>query len=279
MDERTADKLIAATHRMRSAAYFALIMLGVFLVFAAAGEIKQLRYIGSGITASDTITVSGEGKVFAVPDVAEFSVTVQESAKDVKSAQDSATTKANAIIDYLKGAGIDAKDIQTSDYSVSPQYQYQNAACPVMAPSGGAGSNVVYCPPGRQTLTGYQVSQTLDVKVRDTSKAGDILAGVGSKGASQVSGLNFTIEDQSAVEAQARDKAIADAKAKAQVLAKSLGVSIVRIVNFSENGNQPMPYFAKASAGMALDSAAVAPQIPVGQNTILSDVSITYEIQ
>jgi uncharacterized protein YggE len=214
--------------------------------------------------------------VFAVPDTAEFSATIQETAKDVQSAQQSATAKANDVIAYLKGAGIDEKDIKTADYSVNPQYEYSQAACP--AASGGA---VIYCPAGRQTLTGYQVSQTLTVKVRDTDKAGELLSGVGSKGASQVSGLSFTVADEDAVEAQARDKAIAQAKTKADALAKSLGVRIVRVVGFSENGNYPIYYAAKtmAAGNAAFDSAAPAPELPVGQNKITSNVSITYEIQ
>jgi uncharacterized protein YggE len=252
--------------------------LGVFIAFLAAAtlaELKGLRFIGSGVTASNTISVSGEGEVFAVPDTAEFSVTVQETAKDVKSAQESATEKSNDIIAYLKGAGIDAKDIKTIDYSVNPQYEYSQSVCPA------ASSGVVYCPPGRQNLTGYQVSQTLSVKVRDTDKAGELLSGVGSKGASQVSGLSFTVDDQDALDAQARDKAIAQAKTKADALAKSLGVHIVRVVGFSENGNYPV-YYAKtmsAAGNAAFDSAAPAPELPVGQNRIVSNVSVTYEIQ
>ncbi len=270
MDERAADKIIAATHWPRAMAASALGVLALFLLVGTMGELKSFRYIGSGIAPTNTITVSGEGVVFAVPDVAQFSVSVQETAKDVKTAQGAATAKGNAIIDYLKGAGVADKDVQTTDYSVSPQYKWSQTACP-------QGSS--YCPGGEQVLTGYQVSQTLSVKVRDTAKAGDILAGVGGKGASQVSGLDFTIDDQNAVEAQARDKAITDAKAKAQVLAKSLGVSLVRIVSFNESGG-PVYYAAKSSGAMAMDSAvAPSPQIPTGQNKITSDITLTYEIQ
>ena len=284
MDERAADKLIAATHRVRSAAWFALVMLAVFLLFAALGEIKALRFIGSGIGASNTITVSGEGKTFVTPDIAEFSVTVQQTAKDVKSAQDAATKAGNAVIGYLKSQGLTDRDIQTSNYSIEPQYEYSSAICaqpPVPGgnvTSAGSAGSVIYCPPGKQTLTGYQVSETLDVKVRDTSKAGDILAGVGGKGASSVSGLNFTVDDPSAVQAEARDKAIADAKQKAQALAKALGVSLVRIVSYNEGGGGPI-YYAKSAGMGAVDAAAPSPEIPVGQNTVQSDVTITYEIE
>ncbi len=274
MDERTADKIINATHWPRMAAAAALGFLALFLLVATLGALKGYKYIGSGVTATNTITVSGEGEVFAVPDTATFSVTVQEEAKEVKTAQETATKKNNAIVAYLKEQGIDEKDFQTTDYNVYPQYDYIQAAC-----SGG------YCPGGRQVLRGYQVSQTITVKVRDTQKAGDLLSGVGSLGASSVSGLSFTIDDQDALEAEARDKAIKQAEEKAEALAKSLGVRVIRVVGFSENGYQP--YYAYGR-GAGMDTAvaqeaklavAPSPDLPTGQNKILSNVSVTYEIR
>ena len=274
MDERTADKFIEATHYPRMAGATALGMLALFLLVLTVSALKEWRYIGTGVPATNTITVSGEGEVFAVPDTATFSVTVQEEAKEVKDAQKVATEKSNAIIAYLKGKGIEEKDIKTADYSVYPQYDYlQDTVC-----------REGYCPPGRQTLRGFQVSQTLTVKVRDTEKAGDLLSGVGSLGASSVSGLSFELDksDQNAKEAEARGLAIDDAREKAEALAKQLGVSLVRIVGFSENGNYPM-YYAKAEMSMVADgrggAPAPAPEIPVGENKITSNVSVTYEIK
>ena len=247
----------------------ALIVLTVYLAVLALSVIKGLPFIGSGVPASTTISVSGKGEVFAVPDTAEFSATVIETAADVKTAQNAATKKANAIIAYVKSAGVDEKDIQTTDYNISPQYEYRQAS----ACSGG------YCPPGKQVLNGYQVSETLSVKVRDTNKAGDILSGVGGKGASSVSGLNLTIDDQKKLEGDARQKAIDEAKGKAAELAKSLGVSLVRIVGFSEDGNTPVFYAKTESRAMSADSVAPAPEIATGQNKITSNVTLTYEIR
>lgn len=273
MNDQNMDRFLHAMEMPRKLVIAVLGALALFLLFAAFAEIKSLRFIGSGVPATNTITVTGEGNVFAVPDVAEFSATVMETGTDVKTAQTAATKKINDIYAYLKDQGIDEKDIQTTDYSANPQYEWKNQVCP---------ANSGYCPGGKQTLVGYQVSETLSIKVHDTSKAGDLLAGVGGKGVSSVSGLDFTIDDQNAIEAQARDKAITDAKQKAQVLAKSLGVSLVRIVGFNENGGA-VPYFAKAAAGMAMDAAtaqsAPSPAIATGQNKITSNISLTYEIQ
>lgn len=273
MDERAADKIISATHWPRTMAALALGMLALFLFVLTVSSVKSFRFIGSGVNASNTITVSGEGEVFAVPDMAEFSVTVQEESKEVKTAQDTATKKINDVIAYLKSQGLEEKDIKTTDYSVYPQYDYvQAGAC-----------REGFCPPGKQELRGFQVTQTLTVKVRDTEKAGGLLAGVGEKGASQVSGLSFTIDDEDELNAEARGKAIDDARSKASELAKQLNVRLVRVVGFSENGGgYPVPY-AYGRGGVAMDAAESvklsAPELPVGENKIVSNVTVTYEIK
>ncbi|MDO8521713.1 MAG: SIMPL domain-containing protein [bacterium] len=271
MEEQSVQEIIKATHWPRKAVAWALGFLALFLLVSTISELKSLRFIGSGVAATNTISVSGEGEVFAVADTATFSVTVREKAKLVKDAQDAATKKGNDIIAYLKDGGVEEKDIKTVDYSVSPDYEWSQAACP----QGG------YCPPGKQVLVGYEVSQTLSVKVRDTNKAGELLSGVGSRGATEVSSLSFTIDDEDALKADARDKAIAQAKEKAEVLAKSLGVSLVRVVGFSEGGDGGPIYYAKSSVmGMGGGpETSPTPDIPVGQNKIVSNVNIVYEIR
>lgn len=273
MDQLSVDKIINATHWPRMMAAAALGVLAIFLFIAAIGEIKELRYIGAGVPATNTITVSGTGEVFAVPDIAAFSVTIQEEAKEVEDAQETATAKTNAIIEYLKTGGVEEKDIKTADYSVYPQYDYVQAAC-----------REGYCPPGKQELRGYQVSQTLSVKVRDTKKAGELLSGVGSRGASQVSGLSFTIDDEDALKAQARGMAIDDAQSKAEELARQLGVSLVRVTGFYENeGGYPVPYaYGMGGADMAVRSESAqkaTPEIPTGENKLISTINVTYEIR
>lgn len=254
--------------KLRKALFATIIVLGIFLAAQATAGIMGLRYIGAGITAANTIQVSGHGEVLAAPDVATFSFSVVSLKATVAAAQADATAKQNAASEYLKSAGIDKKDVQTSGYSVQPQYDYQQIVC------------VTYpCPSGKQVLRGYEVRQSTTVKVRDTAKAGDLLAGVGSKGATDVSGLQFTFDDPTGVQAQARGKAIDDAKAKAKVLAKQLGVTLVRVVSFSESsgGYEPQPMYA---ASMAAGETKVAtPDISVGQNKTTDDVLVTYEIR
>ncbi len=272
MDTEHKEVRIVPPELMVKAGAIMLGTLALFLLAQTISTFKSLQFIGSGVTATNTISVNGDGEVFAIPDTAEFSVTVQETAKEVADAQKTATTKANDIVAFLKQQGIEEKNIKTTDYSVNPQYEWQGKGCPPGQ----------YCPNGKQVLTGFQVTQTISIKTKDTKKAGELLSGVGSRGAAQVSGLSFTVENEDTLKADARSKAIENARAKAEQLASSLGVNIVRVVGFSENGGNPPPmYYAKTmSAGVAMDSqAAPAPEISVGQNKINANVSVTYEIR
>ena len=246
--------------------------LAVFLLALAVQTVFGLRFIGAGIAPSTTITVNGTGDTYTVPDIGEFTYSVVSDKPTVAAAQQDATAKSNAISAYLKEAGIVDKDVKTVNYSIAPQYQWQQVACAVGA----------ICPPGKQVLTGYEVRQSNDVKVRDTAKAGDLLTGVGTRGATEVSGLSFTVEDPDAVQAEARDKAIADAQSKAKVLARSLNVTLVRVVSFSENNGgypQPVMYGMEKSMAVGAANAPATPDISVGQNKITSNVSVTYEIR
>ena len=257
--------------KLRKAVLAVVALLALFLGVQSVAGIAGIRYIGAGLQATNTIYISGHGEILAVPDIATFTFSVVSEKATVAEAQADATKKINAVSDYLEVAGIDKKDIQTSDYSIYPKYEYQQIVC------------IAYpCPPDRQNLKGYEVRQTTTIKVRDTAKAGELLAGVGGKGATEVSSLTFTFDNPDAVQAQARDKAIADAKQKAQALAKELGVQLVRVVSFNENNYGGLMYPTQKEAfGMGGSDAmpVAAPEISTGQNKVTSDVSITYEIR
>src|SRR3989344_2583746 len=134
---------------------WATLALLVFLGVQSLSGIMSLRYIGSGVQPTNTISVSGYGEAFGVADIATFSFSVSSKKATVAAAQAGATAKINAATKDPTEAGIDKKDIQTTDYSVNPQYDYVQGIC-----SGG------YCPGGKQVLSGYEVRQTTSVKVR-----------------------------------------------------------------------------------------------------------------
>ena len=267
--------------------------------------LKSINYIGTNRNQTNTITVDGTGDAYAIPDVATFTYTVTDTEKAVADAQTKATAKSNAALAVVQAAGVADKDIQTTSYSIYPQYEYQNAVCPTpavynaSASSGGASGSgsvssgvmipasppttvtPIYCPPGKSVLTGYQVSQTTEVKLRDLTKAGSLLTALGSAGVENLSGPDFTVDDPTSVQAQARAKAIADAQSQAQTLAKQLGVSIVGVASFTENnnGSYPVPMFAMGVANTASSKAAATPEVSTGQQKVTDDVSITYEIR
>jgi len=253
---------------MKGLGLFVLI-LSVFFLVKIVGEVKAFKYIGSSDGSRHTITLTGKGEVSAVPDVATISFNVETKAKTVKEAQDSATKKVNEALAFLDKTGIEKKDIKTENYSTYPEYQYNEIRC------------ITYpCPTKSPTIIGYQVSQSVTVKVRDTEKTGDVLQGLGNINVTNISGPNFSIDDPDALQAQARGEAIDDAKAKAQALSKDLGVKLGRVVDFQEsNAGFPPIYYAKAEMAMDSGGSANTPQIPSGENKITSNVTITYEIR
>lgn len=258
--------------RIFNAIFTALILLSVFLVAQVLNALKSNSYIGRGSYATNIITVTGKGEVLAVPDTGEFSFSVVEEGKSVAVAQDLASKKTNGIIDAVKALGVNEKDIQTSSYNSYPKYEY---TAQTLCTNG-------YCPPGKQVLTGYEVNETISVKIRKTADAGSVLTKVGDLGATNISSLNFVIDDTDTVQAQARDKAIQDAKAKASVLSKSLGVKLVRIVNFDESGAPVYYPMANQTKSVMMDAGATAsvpPQLPTGENKVTSNVTITYEVE
>ncbi len=225
------------------------------------------------------ISVTGTGDAFALPNTAEFSFTVMESAKTVADAQAAATILSNKALAYLKTADIADKDIQTESYDIEPQYATTRVNIPV-AENVSSSMPCIGCDQAtKQTIIGYQASENIDVKVHDTSKAGTILAGIGSLGVQNVSGLSLTVDNQDAVTDEARTKAIADAQSKAQILAQELGVSLVRITSFSDDSGMAMPYAERTLSAASLEGNAPVPQVAVGQNKTTSNVTITYEIR
>ena len=139
-----------------------------------------------------SFSVSGEGKVVAIPDVAQFTFSViTEGGKDVGALQQENTQKANRAIALLKDNGVEDKDIRTAGYSLQPRYQY--FSCPA-----GKNSSAKPCPPPE--IIGYSLNQTVSVKIRDFEKAGEILSGVVQSGVNSVSELSFAIDDKTEIE-------------------------------------------------------------------------------
>jgi hypothetical protein len=278
------------------AAAWALCLLAIFLVVISIKEIKAIGYVGVNPQGPNTITVSGTGDAMAAPDVATFSFTVTETKTTVADAQKAATDKINSALKAVRDAGVADKDIQTESYYINPHYEYQSESCVYTSGAGSGTSSsggtivplvspslppVPICRPGRNVLTGYDVSQSIQVKVRELGKAGAIFTSIGSLGVESVNGLTFSVDNPDSVQAEARTKAIADAQSKAKELAKELGVRLVRITSFSDNNYSPRPmmYAMGAAVGSESSKDVTPPEVPAGEQKMTDTVSITYEIE
>ncbi len=219
-----------------------------------------------------SFAVTAEGKATSIPDVAEFTYSITtEGGKNITDLSNENTTKGNDIAAFLDKMSIAKADIKTIAYNITPRSQYYN--CPV-DPSGV----VKPCPPSE--IVGYTINQTVQVKVRDFTKIGDILSGVTTKGANGVSDLQFTTDDPTKVQDDARTDAINKAIAKAYSIAKAGGFGIGRLLSIDENSYNPTPYYYSGAA-MMKDMAvpAAAPTIQPGPQETTINVTLHYEIR
>jgi len=218
-----------------------------------------------------SFSVSGEGKVTAIPDVAQFTFSViTEGGKDVGDLQQENTQKANRAIALLKDSGIEDGDIKTVSYSLQPRYQY--FSCPV-----GKNSSAKPCPPPE--IVGYSISQTVSVKIRNFEKAGEILSGVVQSGVNSVSELSFAIDDKTEIENQARQEAIADAIKKAESIAMAGNFNLGKILSINENSFPVFGRYKTLGIGGSEDFTVSAPVIEPGSQEVSTSVTISYEIR
>ncbi len=242
------------------------ILLGLFLLASTIKVMRESRFVGSGLNATNTISVTGQGKIEKSPDTAKIAFSVRVEKKVLKEAQDEVSTKIDAVKKDLLATGIEEKYIKTDSYTSYPQYDYSRCYSSV-------------CPPTTSTLRGYEVSHSITVSVKDLEKVDSVMGVLGKAGVTDISGPNFGFEDDKLVAREARDAAILDAKAEADKLAKSLGVKIVRIVSFSESGSgYPMPMYARDMV-VGAKAESTDPVIPVGVQKVESNVTIVYEIR
>ncbi len=246
-----------------------LVKAGAFVLIALSAVMASYQYKESveNTYPTRTFSVDGTGDVDTTPDLATFSATVTtDGGKDVAEVQGANSEKMNRINDYLKEQGIDKDDLKTTGYNLSPRYSYNPCT---------AGS----CP--APTITGYNLTQTLEVKVRDNAKLGTLLSGVVENGANSVSEVRFTVDDDSSARDEARAEAILEAKKKAKTLAKTAGFRLGKLVTLYESTSPMMPYYGMGgdSSMKAMEMSAVSPVIEPGTQNTKVQVTLTYEIK
>ncbi len=202
-----------------------------------------------------TISVTGVGTIHVTPDVADVQLGIQVTRDTVRAARDDAAQVMNAVLAALRALGIADADLQTSYLNIGPVYDYSSTS---------------------QRITGYQVSNVINVHVRDLSKLADVIDGSVTAGATTVNGVTFDVADRAGAERQAREAAVRDARAHADTLAGAAAVSIVGIASISESAMvTPWPYAMAARAGAADMATPVLP----GTSDVSLTVSVVYLIQ
>lgn len=254
-------------NRMFKAGTVALLCASFAAIALGLNNLDAIKH-PNGQVAS--ISVSGEGEVTAAPDIATILFTVREQAKTVPEAQKLADAKIAAGIKALSALGVDKKDTKTLSYIVNPKYESQQiGSC-----------NGYVCPPVKTVINGYEVVQSVTVKVRKVDQVGEVLGVLGKVNITEMTGPDFTVDDMDKLEAEAKALAIAKAQDKAKATAKALGVSLGAITQFSEDngGHYPIMYATKSMSGSVAE-ATDAVSLPQGQNVIKSRVTITYTLK
>ncbi|MBM3946265.1 MAG: DUF541 domain-containing protein [SAR202 cluster bacterium] len=242
---------------------FAPLLLGATaLTLVACRKTETLPASAAGVW------VSGSGSVTAVPDIAILSLGVESRSRTVQEARDNAAKAMTTVIASLKDNGLADRDVQTHSFNVSPEYNFVER-------SDSAGRRT------ERVLIGYVVTNQVSVKVRALDRVGRTIDDVVRAGGdlTRISGINFTVDDPAPLRRQARDKAVADALAKAEQIARAAGVSLGRAYYLNESSfTAPAPQ-AVAGRMMAAEAFAAPTPISGGELEIMVSVQAAFTIQ
>jgi uncharacterized protein YggE len=227
------------------------------LVFAVAAALSLVTPAFGQSEFPAAISVTGEGSVSVPPDLAQIDAGVGSDGKTAHEASDANNAAMGKVLLALKGAGIEEKDFQTSRLSLQPQY----------APNRT----------GPAAVVGYRASNRVTIKVRDVAKVANMIDTLVTAGANDVGNINFTVTQASKLLDEAREKAIADARRKAEIYAKAAGVILGAPLNITEEG-APAPVFRAKALALA-PMAAVSPPVAQGEETLSVSVSMTWAIK
>ena len=237
----------------------AVLSLGIFLSLGTySGHQTQAMAADDQTPPHRTITLSATGSATASPDIVTITTGVlsdAETAKDALAANTAAMTK---VIDALKAAGLEDRDIQTSDFSVQPRYEYYQDGKP-------------------PKLTGYQVSNSVSIRVRDVKKLGAILDTVVQVGSNQIAGIQFEVSKAEELKDTARKEAIANATRMAKVYAEASGTRLGQVLQIVEGVAQEYPRPMLARAAAAADGAPVP--IQAGEQRLDVQVTVTWALE
>ncbi len=236
---------------------FVLVVFFFVLLFLFAKFGPGIPFSVVNTNKTDFFSVSADGKVTAVPDIAEVNLGFTTTSPTVSAAQNQANQTINNVSGAVKKLGINEKDIRTTNYNLRPDYDYN--AKP-------------------QRITGYSIDVNLAVKVRDFAKINQVIDAGTANGANTVGNLNFTFDDPEKYKSQARKIAIDNARKKAGDIANTAGINLGKLVNVSENyADYPRPLMALDKASGIGGGGAAPTQIEPGSSEVSVTVTLSYE--
>jgi len=269
MEETKTERECCLGMAHHSKKHALLAIIGLFLAVMTLSKIVDV-YFKIIEPSKNVISFTGSGTVYAKPDLALTSFSVITEAKTISETMTPNSEKMNKVIEAVKAQEVEEKDIKTTNFSIYPRYEYIKSEDIYSS----------YYPEGSRELVGYEMNQTIEVKIRDLAKVGDIMQSATDAGANQIGSLQFTIDDKDSIKAQAREEAIQNAKAKAEELASQLGVKLGRIISFNESGTTPSYYsYDLKAASESSGLGGAAPQIETGENKTEMTVTIVYELR
>lgn len=240
------------------------VWLPIVVALVAGSLYVAGKYVETRHMDQFTINVQGRGEVMSVPDIATLNFGVQTGRqKTADASMQMLTEKMTKVMAALTAVGIEEKDIRTQYLSLNPSYDWNE---------------------GRRIDEGFEANQSLIVKVRDLKKISEVLDAAIKSGANQAGSVNFTIDDPENLRAEARTKAITNAKEKAEKLAADLGVTLGRMQGFWEEQGYNEPMYARnvmmdSVEGMGGGGAPMAPPLPAGEQEVVVSVNLTYKLR
>jgi hypothetical protein len=205
------------------------------------------------------ISVTGEASISVPPDRAEIDAGVTTDAKTAREASEANNVAMGKVLAALKGAGIDEKDVQTSRISLQPQYSASTSSRP-----------------GPSTIVGYRASNRVAIRLKDVAKVANVIDTLVGAGANDIGNINFMVSNASKLLDEAREKAVADARRKAEIYAKAAGVMLGQPLSISEDGAPQAVFRGKMAAPIA---AAATTPIAQGEETLSVSVAVTWAIK
>ena len=244
----------------------------VFVVVLSLGVLSwgyyNYRQAQNIVNPERIISFTEEGKVIAKPDIAKISFSVITQGIEATAVQSENNQKMQKVIDFVKKQGVADKDIQTINYSLNPQYDYTWCR--------KSKDDTRYCSP---KIIGYELTQSVEAKIRDFNKINIIIGGLSDAGANQISNISFSLDEPEDYKNQARIEALKKIEKRAQLLSKETSLRLGRIMSVSESGISPSPIYRDLKATVGSAEAPSSAPIETGTQEITVTLTVSYEIK